>query len=155
MNFQPEVYRYILETYLGGWARLANQTLDFAKEPTGKNIPIVQGFLGKGFDYTPQNKYKKNTEVLAKVVNRIDKLSDAQLQREVARNPVALDPRVIEAYQEADRALQRLYRQRREDLRTEGLDENGRRAVTEYYRIEMNKVQSAFNYVYNAVEEGV
>jgi hypothetical protein len=154
INFQPEVYRYILETYLGGWARLAEQTLDFAEEPTGKNIPIVQGFLGKGFDYVPQNKYKKNTEVLAKVINRIDKLSDTQLQREIGRNPVALDPRVIEAYEETDRTLQRLYRQRREDLRTEGLDENGKRAITEYYRIEMNKVQSAFNYVYDAVEEG-
>jgi hypothetical protein len=154
MNFQPEGYRYVLETYLGGWARLAEQTLDFAEEPTGKNIPIVQGFLGKGFDYAPQNKYKKNTEVLAKVINRIDKLSDTQLQREIGRNPVALDPRVIEAYEETDRTLQRLYRQRREDLRTEGLDENGKRAITEYYRIEMNKVQSAFNYVYDAVEEG-
>jgi hypothetical protein len=154
LNFQPEVYRYILETYLGGWARLAEQTLDFAEEPTTKNIPIVQGFLGKGFDYTPQNKYKKNTEVLSKIVTRIDKLSDAQLQREMERNPVALDPRVIEAYEETDRALQRLYRQRREDLRTEGLDGNDKRALTEYYRIEMNKWQSAFNYVYDAVEEG-
>lgn len=154
LNFQPEVYRYILETYLGGWARLAEQTLDFAEEPTAKNIPIVQGFLGKGFDYTPQNKYKKNTEVLSKIVTRIDKLSDAQLQREMERNPVALDPRVIEAYEETDRALQRLYRQRREDLRTEGLDGNDKRALTEYYRIEMNKWQSAFNYVYDAVEEG-
>lgn len=154
LNFQPEVYRYILETYLGGWARLAEQTLDFAEEPTAKNIPIVQGFLGKGFDYAPQNKYNKNTEVLSKIVTRIDKLSDAQLQREMERNPVALDPRVIEAYEETDRALQRLYRQRREDLRTEGLDGNDKRALTEYYRIEMNKWQSAFNYVYDAVEEG-
>jgi hypothetical protein len=152
VNFQPEVYRYILETYLGGWARLAEQTLNFAEEPTTENLPIAQGFLGKGFDYTPQNKYKKNTEVLSKIVTRIDKLSDAQLQKELERNPVALDPRVIEAYEETDRALQRLYRQRREDLRTEGLDENDRRALTEYYRIEMNKWQSAFNYVYNTVD---
>lgn len=154
VNFQPEVYRYILETYLGGWARLAEQAMDFAEEPTGKNIPIVQGFVGKGFDYTPQNKYKQNTEVLAKVVSRVDKLTDAQLQREMQRHPVALDPRVIEAYEEADRELQRLYRQRREDLRTEGLTENDKRALTEYYRAEMNKWQSAFNYVYDAVEEG-
>lgn len=152
VNFQPEVYRYILETYLGGWARLAEQTMGFAEEPTGKNIPIVQGFIGKGFDYAPQNKYKKNTEVLSKVVSRIDKLSDAQLEREIKRNPVALDPRVIEAYEETDRALQKLYRQRREDLRTEGLTENERRAVNEYYRAELNKWQSAFNYVYNTVD---
>lgn len=154
VNFQPEVYRYILQTYLGGAARLFNQVKDFTEEPTGKNIPIVQGFLGKGFDYVPQNKYKQNTEALAKLVSRVDKLSDAQLQREVERNRVALDPRVISAYEDTERALQRLYKQRREDLRTEGLSESDKKALVEYYRIEMNKWQSAFNYVYDAVEEG-
>ena len=154
INFQPEVYRYVLQTYLGGAARLFNQVKEFTEEPTKGNVPIVQGFLGKGFDYVPQNKYKQNTETLSKMVSRIDKLSDAQLQREVERNPVALDPRVIGAYEDTERALQKLYKQRREDLRTEGLTESDKKALTEYYRIEMNKWQSAFNYVYDAVEEG-
>ena len=154
VNFQPEGYRHIVQTYLGGWYRLAKQAIDFKEEPTGKNIPIVQGFLGKGFDYVPQTKYNKNVEVLEKIVSRIDKLSDAQLQREVERHPVALDPRVIGAYEDTERALQKLYKQRREDLRTEGLTESDKKALNEYYRIEMNKWQSSFNYVYDAVEEG-
>lgn len=154
VNFQPEVYKYILQTYLGGAARLFNQAKEFTEEPTGGKVPIVQGFLGKGFDYVPQNKYQQNTAKLEKIVSRIDKLSDAQLQKEVERNPVALDPRVISAYEDTERALQKLYKQRREDLRTEGLTENDKKALTEYYRIEMNKWQSSFNYVYDAVEEG-
>ena len=154
VNFQPEVYRYILQTYLGGAARLFNQVKEFTEEPTSDKVPIVQGFLGKGFDYVPQNKYQQNTAALEKIVSRIDKLSDAQLQREMERHPVALDPRVISAYEDTERALQRLYKQRREDLRTEGLTENDKKALVEYYRIEMNKYQSAFNYVYDAVEEG-
>ena len=154
VNFQPEVYRYLLQTYLGGGARLFNQVKEFTEEPTGGKIPIVQGFLGKGFDYVPQNKYQQNTAVLEKIVSRVDKLSDAQIQKEVARNPVALDPRVISAYEETERALQKLYKQRREDLRTEGLTESDKKALNEYYRIEMNKWQSSFNYVYDAVEEG-
>jgi hypothetical protein len=154
VNFQPEVYRYILQTYLGGAARLFNQVKEFTEEPTGGKVPIVQGFLGKGFDYVPQNKYQQNTKELEKIVSRIDKLSDTQLQKEVERNPVTLDPRVISAYEDTERALQKLYKQRREDLRTEGLTENDKKALTEYYRIEMNKWQSAFNYVYDAVEEG-
>jgi hypothetical protein len=154
VNFQPEVYRYVLQTYLGGAARLFNQVKEFTEEPTKGNVPIVQGFLGKGFDYVPQNKYKQNTEALAKIVSRIDNLSDAQLQREVERHSVALDPRVISAYEDTERALQRLYKQRREDLRTEGLTESDKKALNEYYRIEMNKWQSSFNYVYDAVEEG-
>ena len=154
VNFQPEVYRYILQTYLGGAARLFNQVKDFTEEPTGKNVPIVQGFLGKGFDYVPQNKYRANTEALSKIISRIDKLSDAQLKKEVERHSTALDPRVVSAYEDTERALQKLYKQRREDLRTEGLTANDKKALTEYYRIEMNKWQSAFNYVYDAVEEG-
>jgi hypothetical protein len=154
VNLQPEVYKYILQTYLGGWSRLGKQVLDFSEEPSVGKTPIVRGFIGDGFEYVAQNKYQKNTAALEKIVSRIDKLSDAQLQQEVRRNPVALDPRVISAYEETNRALQRLYKQRREDLRTEGLSADDKNAVLEYYRAEMNKLQSAFNYAYDAVEEG-
>jgi hypothetical protein len=154
VNFQPEVYKYILQTYLGGWSRLGKQVLDFSEEPSAGKVPIVRGFLGDGFDYIPQNKYQKNTAALEKIVSRIDKLSDAQLQLEVRRNPVALDPRVISAYEDTNRTIQQLYKQRREDLRTENLSADDKKALLEYYRAEMNKLQSAFNYVYDAVEEG-
>jgi len=153
VNFQPEVYRYILQTYLGGWSRLGKQALDFAEEPSAGKVPIVRGFLGDGFDYVAQNKYQTNTSALEKIVARVDKLSDAQLQQEVKRHPTALDPRVISAYEDTERALQRLYKQRREDLRTEGLNADEKKALLEYYQIEMNKWFSAFNYVYNAVED--
>jgi hypothetical protein len=156
INFQPEVYKYILQTYLGGWARLGKQVFDFSEEPTGKNIPIVQGFLGKGFDYVPQNKYKQNTEKLSKIIARVDNMSDAQFARELERNPVALDPRIIESYQDIERELQRLYKQRREDQRvlneTEA-SESDKKALLEYYRIEMNKLWSAFNYTYDVVKD--
>jgi hypothetical protein len=156
INFQPEVYKYILQTYLGGWARLGKQVFDFSEEPTGKNIPIVQGFLGKGFDYVPQNKYKQNTEKLSKIIARVDNMSDAQFARELERNPVALDPRIIESYQDIERELQRLYKQRREDQRAlneTGASESDKKALLEYYRIEMNKLWSAFNYAYDAVKD--
>ena len=154
VNFQPEVYKYILQTYLGGWSRLGKQVLDFSEEPSAGKVPIVRGFLGDGFDYIPQNKYQNNTAALEKIVSRIDKLSDAQLQLEVRRNPVALDPRVISAYEDTNRTIQQLYKQRREDLRTENLSADDKKALLEYYRAEMNKLQSAFNYVYDVVEEG-
>lgn len=155
VNFQPEVYRYILQTYLGGWGRLTKQVSDFAEEPEAGKMPIVQGFVGKGFDYVPQNKYRESTADLAKIISRIDSLSDAQFTREQERNPVLLDTRVLGAYQDTERALQRLYKQRREDqkiLKEEGASESDKRALLEYYRVEMNKHWSAFNYVYNTVK---
>lgn len=156
VNFQPEVYKYILKTYLGGWGRLTEQTFNFAEEPEAKNVPVIQGFMGKGFDYVPQNKYRANTEKLSKIIARVDNMSDAQFAREMKNNPVALDPRIIEAYQETDRALQRMYKQRREDqrvLKEQGASDNDKRALLEYYRIEMNKLWSAFNYAYDKVKD--
>lgn len=156
VNFQPEVYKYILKTYLGGWGRLTEQTFNFAEEPEVKNVPVIQGFMGKGFDYVPQNKYRANTEKLSKIIARVDNMSDAQFAREMKNNPVALDPRIIEAYQETDRALQRMYKQRREDqrvLKEQGASDNDKRALLEYYRIEMNKLWSAFNYTYDKVKD--
>jgi hypothetical protein len=146
-DIQPEVYEYLFNTYLGGAARLVKQVGSFAAEPTVKNTPVLQGFLGSGFDYAPQNRFRKNTKVIADVLGRGEKLSDAQLARQQAKNPVALDPDIVDAYIKVDRSIDRLYRERAA-VGKEAKDAGERKLFNDYYLSEMNKLWSAFNYAY-------
>jgi len=147
VDIQPEVYEYLINTYLGGAARLVKQVGSFAEEPTTKNAPVLQGFLGIGFDYAPQNRFRKNTKVIADVLGRGEKLSDAQLVKLQASNPVALDPDIVDAYIEVDRSIDRLYRERAVVMK-EAKDSGERKLFNDYYLGEMNKLWSAFNYTY-------
>ena len=155
-DLQPEVYEHVIDGLLGGAYDLISQTYKLTQEPELKNVPVIRGFAGKGFDYVPQTKYKENTKVLQQWKSRVDNISPEQMQREMAKKPIDADPRVLEAYGVVDKELSRLSRERAELLKQakgEPDHETLKKAVEDYYRAKMNEQQNAFNYLYDAVRK--
>ena len=151
-DLQPEVYEHIIDGLLGGAYDLLSQTAKLVEEPELKNVPVIRGFAGKGFDYVPQTKYKENTKVLQQWKSRVDNVSAEQMQREMAKKPVDADPRVLEAYGIIEKELNRLSRERKE-LEGQAENDSDTKAISDYYRAKMNEQQNAFNYLYDAVRK--
>lgn len=151
-DLQPEVYEHIIDGLLGGAYDLLSQTAKLVEEPALKNVPVIRGFSGKGFDYVPQTKYKENTKVLQQWKSRVDNVSAEQMQREMAKKPVDADPRVLEAYGIIEKELNRLSRERKE-LEGQAENDSDTKAISDYYRAKMNEQQNAFNYLYTAVRK--
>lgn len=151
-DFQPEVYEHIIDSLLGGAYDLISQTGKAIEEPKATNVPILQGFLGKGFDYIPQTKYKKNTAVLAQWKARVDDIPVEQMKAEMAKRKVDADPRVIDAFIATEKELRRLARERKA-VSELTKDKTELRAISDYYRAEMNQFQNAFNSVYDSTRK--
>jgi hypothetical protein len=151
-DFQPEVYEHVVDSLLGGVYDLISQTIKLTEEPELKNVPVVQGFMGKGFDYVPQTKYKKNTKILQQWKSQVDDLSPEQMKSELAKRKIEADPRVIEAFILTEKELRRLSRERKE-LSDMTKDKAQLRAISDYYRAEMNLFQNAFNSVYDSTRK--
>ena len=152
VDFQPEVYEHIIDNLLGGAYDLLTQANKSIEEPKAENIPVIRGFVGKGFDYVPQTKYKENTKTLAQWKSRIDNLTPEQMQRELLRKPIDADPRVVEAFNIVEKEVSRLQRERKE-LEPLAKTEAEKRAVQDYYRAEMNTYQNKFNRIYDTVRK--
>lgn len=151
-DFQPEVYEHIIDSLLGGAYDLISQTGKVIEEPKATNVPVLQGFLGKGFDYVPQTKYKKNTAVLAQWKARVDDIPVEQMKAEMAKRKVDADPRVIDAFIATEKELRRLARERKA-VSELTKDKTELRAIADYYRAEMNQFQNAFNSVYDSTRK--
>jgi hypothetical protein len=151
-DFQPEFFEHIVDSLLGGVYDLVSQTYKLTEEPELKNVPVIQGFMGKGFDYVPQTKYKKNTKILQQWKGRVDDTSPEQMKAEMAKRKIEADPRVIEAFILTEKELRRLYR---EQAAVSGMtkDKAELRAISDYYRAEMNLFQNAFNSVYDSTRK--
>jgi hypothetical protein len=151
-DFQPEVYEHVVDSLLGGVYDLISQTGKLIEEPELKKVPVIQGFVGKGFDYVPQTKYKKNTAILSQWKGRVDDISPEQMKAEMAKRKIEADPRVIEAFILTEKELRRLSRERKE-LSGMTKDKAELRAISDYYRAEMNLFQNAFNSVYDSTRK--
>lgn len=151
VDFQPEVYRHIIEGYFGGPYQLVKQ-LAGAKEAEGvADVPGLKSFVGTGGEYAPQTKYFENSSVVRQITNRLKKLTPEQLEAQGAEFYMDTDPRIMDAYKAVDSALDRLNKEQKASLATATSDEE-RKAVLDYYRAEKNAYYSAFNTIYNDVK---
>lgn len=151
VDFQPEVYRHIIEGYFGGPYQIAKQIAG-AKEAEGvADVPGLKSFVGTGAEYAPQTKYFENSSVVRQITNRLKKLSPEELAAQGADFYMDTDPRIMDAYKAVDSALDQLNKDQKATLATAENDEE-RKAVLDYYRKEKNAYYSAFNTIYNDVK---
>jgi hypothetical protein len=153
VDFQPEVYRYFIESYFGGPYQLAKQMVGLKDAEELADVPGIKSFVGTGAEYAAQTKYFANTETTRQIMNRLSKLTPEQQAAQGERYFVDTDPRVLDAYKAVEANLDRISKDQKETLKEE-LSAEDKQMVLDYYRAEKNKYYSAFNAVYNAAKKG-
>ena len=151
VDFQPEVYRHIIEGYFGGPYQLAKQMAGIKEAEGMADIPGIKSFVGTGGEYAPQSKYFENSAVVRQIVNRMNKLTPEQQMAQGAEFYMDTDPRILDAYRAVDANLDRLNKEQKAVIATAQNDEE-RKAVLEYFRAQKNEYYSAFNTIYNDVK---
>jgi len=155
VDFQPEVYRYFIESYFGGPYQLAKQMVGLKEAEGMSDVPGIKSFVGTGAQYAPQTKYFENTETTRQIMNRLSKLTPEQQMAQGERYFLDTDPRVIEAYKAVEASLDRIGKDQKETFRLNpDMSGKEKQAVLDHYRAEKNKYYSAFNAVYNAAKKG-
>jgi hypothetical protein len=153
VDFQPEVYRYFIESYFGGPYQLAKQMVGLKDAEEIADVPGIKSFVGTGAEYAAQTKYFANTDTTRQIMNRLSKLTPEQQMAQGERYFVDTDPRVLDAYKAVEANLDRIGKQQKETLKEE-MSAKDKQMVLDYYRAEKNQYYSAFNAVYNAVKKG-
>lgn len=152
-DFQPEVYRHIIESYFGGPYQLAKQMVGLKEAEGMADVPGIKSFVGTGSEYAPQSKYFENTTIIRQIMNRLSKLTPEQQMAQGAEFTMDTDPRVIDAFRAVEANLDRINKEQKASLALAKTDED-KRTVLDYYRAEKNQYYSAFNAVFNAVKKG-
>jgi hypothetical protein len=151
VDFQPEAYRYVVESLLGGPYRTAKDVTKFAtgesKDTGAAAIPLVRGFVGKGSEYVPMNNYYKNTAQMDAITFVRDHDPD-NWDKQEKRDPLHTDPDVLDAYDAAHSVLDSLSTSRREELKGAETSKE-RQDIIEEYRTIQNEAYTEFNRVYN------
>lgn len=162
---QPEWYRHIVESYLGGGYRTVEDTYKFIAEDNKKDktlaqrLPIVRAYVGKGGEYVPMNQYFMKTESAPfyghpgmGALVRQKEYEPEQFKETRKKFPVETDWRVMEKYKQSKSDLDEVGRDRREALF--GVKDSKRRAyIMDFYRKKQNTIYKEFNRSYNAVEK--
>jgi hypothetical protein len=153
VDFQPEIYRHMVEGYLGGPYQLAKQMAGLGQAEGATDIPGIKSFVGSGSEYAPQTQYFENSTIVRQITNRLSKLTPEQQMAQGAEFFMDTDPRIMDAYKAVDANLDRISKEERASLAL-ATNEEDKKAVLDYYRAQKNEYYSAFNFVYNAVKKG-
>lgn len=135
---QPEWYEYLVKQYGGGLAGIASSVAE------GKG-PKLFNIMGKGGEYAPMNNFYRNTtdmDAIYAVYNNEDAGQFEELEQNQAKYPIKSDPRVMEAYGDAQKQLKAI----RKDFR------EGTYGDIEGYHADLNEVYKAFNRTFNDVK---
>jgi hypothetical protein len=150
-DFQPEQYRYLVEAFLGGPYKVGKDTVNLlsggADEGPG-GVPIIRGFVGKGSEYAPMNNYYRNTKRMDSVLWSADNAELDEWERMQSKYPLETDDRILGEYEAAKKDLDKLSRDRREEL-LDAADATERKDIIEYYRGLQNEVYTDFNRIFN------
>jgi hypothetical protein len=152
-DFQPEVYRHIIESYFGGPYQLAKQMAGLKEAEGIADVPGIKSFVGSGSEYAPQSKYFENTTNVRQIMNRLSKLTPEQQARQGEKYFEDTDPRVIDAFKAVEANLDRINEEQKASMALAKSDED-RQVVLDYYRKQKNQYYSAFNSVYTATKRG-
>lgn len=153
VDFQPEVYRYFIESYFGGPYQLAKQMVGLKDAEELADVPGIKSFVGTGAEYAAQTKYFANTDTTRQIMGRLSKLKPEQQAAQGERYFTDTDPRVLDAFKAVEANLDRIGKAQKETLAVEMSDKD-KQMVLDYYRAEKNQYYSAFNSVYNAAKKG-
>jgi hypothetical protein len=147
---QPEQYRYIAQQLLGGAYGFGRDTLGLltgeAKpdQMLAERIPIISTYFGKGGEYVPMNKFYKDYDELSAIyaVYNNEEPDYEELETNKQKFPVQSDPRVMDAFGEAQSDLREI----RDDYK------DGVYASEQDMRDARNEVYKDFNRVYAEVK---
>jgi len=153
VDFQPEVYRHIIESYFGGPYQLAKQMVGLKEAEGIADVPGIKSFVGTGSEYAPQSKYFANTATVRQIMNRLSKLTPEQQARQGEKYFEDTDPRIMDAFKAVEANLDRINKEQKASMALAKSDED-RQVVLDYYRKQKNQYYSAFNYTYNATKRG-
>jgi hypothetical protein len=152
LDFQPEVYRHLMEGYLGGPYQIAKQLAGLSDAEGAADIPGIKSFMGSGSEYAPQTKYFENSSTIRQIMNRLSKLTPEQAAAQGAEFTMDTDPRIMDAYKAVDANLTRIGKEQVASLATAKNDED-KKIILDYYRAQKNQYYAAFNSVYNHVKK--
>lgn len=153
VDFQPEAYRHIIESYFGGPYQLAKQMAGLKEAEGIADVPGIKSFAGSGSEYAPQSKYFENTATVRQIMGRLSKLTPEQQARQGEKYFEDTDPRVMDAFKAVEANLDRINKEQKATLDMAATDED-KQLVLDYYRDQKNRYYSAFNYTYNAAKRG-
>ena len=158
VDFQPERYRYLVESFGGGPYRFLRDTIKtperVEEDGVARALPLVRGFVGKGFEYVPMSNYYKHVNDLDAILWQEENGTDEEWEKTRAARPVNTDPRVLDAYEATKRELDALARERREELAlVPPSDTEERQAIIDYYREAGRPAYEEFNRVREQVRK--
>jgi hypothetical protein len=152
-DFQPEMYRHIIESYFGGPYQLAKQMVGLKEAEGIADVPGIKSFVGSGSEYAPQSKYFENSATIRQIMGRLSKLTPEQQARQGEKYFEDTDPRVMDAFKAVEANLDRINKEQKASIALAKSDED-KQLVLDYYRKQKNQYYSAFNYTYNATKRG-
>jgi hypothetical protein len=153
VDFQPEVYRHIIESYFGGPYQLGKQMVGLKDAEGVADVPGIKSFVGTGSEYAPQSKYYENTATVRQIMSRLSKLTPEQQARQGEKYFQDTDPRIMDAYTKVEANLDRINKEQKASMALSETDDD-KKVVLDYYRAQKNQYYSAFNYVYNVAKRG-
>lgn len=153
VDFQPEMYRHVIESYFGGPYQLAKQMVGLKEAEGVADVPGIKSFVGTGSEYAPQSKYFENSATIRQITNRLSKLTPEQQARQGEKYFVDTDPRVMDAFRAVEANLDRINKEQKASMALARSDED-EKLVLDYYRDQKNGYYSAFNNVFNAAKRG-
>lgn len=153
LDFQPEVYRHLVEGYFGGPYQIIKQFSGLGDAEGAADIPGIKSFVGSGSEYAPQTKYFENSSTIRQIMNRLGRLTPEQRAAQGAEFTLDTDPRIIEAYQIVDKELDKIGKEQTETLAVPNITSEEKQLVLDHYRAKKNELYSAFNSVYNVVKK--
>ena len=153
VDFQPEMYRHVIESYFGGPYQLAKQMAGLKEAEGVADVPGIKSFVGTGSEYAPQSKYFENSATIRQITNRLSKLTPEQQARQGEKYFVDTDPRVMDAFRAVEANLDRINKEQKASMALAQSDED-KKLVLDYYRGQKNGYYSAFNNVFNAAKRG-
>jgi hypothetical protein len=137
IDISPDQIKYFVDQYSGGIGRIARDIADPEKSAIAKMNPF--NFDEALVDTAPMTRFYERSDEMKRAVAAAKKSEDGDTTEAdwlASNNPVAADQSVIDAYNDADKAL------------TE-LRQNSEGMAPEEYKAERARIMSDFNRVYN------
>ena len=149
-DFQPEGYRYWVNTLGGGPVRTLRNVANLANKDDAdvRDIPVIKGWLGSGGEYDAQNSYYENTSKLAAISKAEEDDSEEDWATKERKFPVQTDANIIDAYKDAEKYLRQYYKDLDDAL--DGVtDAAERRKILDEMKSDKDEIYSEFNGTYN------
>ena len=153
LDYNPEEYRHIVESFLGGPYQLGKQLAGIPEAEGAADIPGIKSFIGTGAKYTPQSKYFDNSSKIRQIMGQADNLDPDELADQIHKYGIDTDPIVVRTYKAVESGLQHINKERKSVM--EQMDEGGysakdKQTVEDYYLAQKNQYYNVFNNVYHA-----